>query len=351
MKVLMMIVRIGGGVLFLALVLLLSGLFRSPSVEPGVAAAPTGIDTPKHQGRALRSDLPVWYDAVGTLDSTKRIDVAPRIAGQITALHAEVGDIVEAGALLAELDDRDLRARVEQARSVLRAAEASLEEARAARERTQRLVERQAATPEDLEGADASATRAEAGLGSAREALVEAQIGLDRARVTSPAGGVIRSRPASSGDMAWPGMVLFTLHDPSSLRIEALVREGLIGRVEVGQTLPVTLSSRSEPLGAIVREIVPSADPATRTFLVRAELAECEGLFPGMFGRLRLELDLRPVVLVPSAAVKRVGQLHTILTRHEDRWVRRYITVGERHRDEHEVLSGLRGGETIGWNE
>jgi len=346
-----LILRSGAALVLLALVLVLSGVFHVASIGPGVAAAAPGHAKPKNVGRAERTERPVWYEAVGTLDSTTRVDVGPRISGQIMALHADVGDVVEAGQLLAELDDRDFRAKVERARSAVRAAQAGRDEAESAFQRTRRLADRDAATPEVVERSQAAAARAEAQLAAATEMLAEAEIGLGHAHITSPVAGVVRSRPAESGAIAFPGGTLFTIHDPASLRIEAAVREGVIDRVVVGRTMPVSISNREASLEAVVKEVVPSADPATRTFIVRAELADATGLYPGMFGRLFLELDPRPVVLVPRDAVKRVGQLHTVLTLHEDRWVPRYVTVGDTHDGFREVFSGLQGGETIGWGE
>jgi multidrug efflux pump subunit AcrA (membrane-fusion protein) len=79
-------------------------------------------------------------------------------------------------------------------------------------------------------------------------------------------------------------------------------------------------------------------------------LPETEGLYPGMFGRLRIPLEERSTVVIPLSAVSQVGQLKTVRVLKDGRWVRRYVTLGEAEGEAVEILSGLEGGETIGWD-
>ncbi len=345
------VLRLLGGLVFLGVVLLLGGMFDSAGILPGVQAAPQGEARPANTAEAVLTKRPVWYEAVGTLSSRSRVDVTPRVAGQITELTLEVGQTVERGDVLAALDAREHEARAEQARSALVAAQATAKQAKAAFDRVKRLADRNAATDEEMESALAEKAAAEASVVAATEGVKEAEVALDYTHIESPVKGVIAARPADPGDMAWPGKPLYTIHDPEALRIEAHVREGLIGRVVVGARHPVRIDSLAMTLEGTVEEIVPLADPRSRSFLVRVAVPFQQGLHPGMFGRLRLNLDERDAVLVPEAAVRVVGQLHTVLARHEDRWVRRYVTIGEVLDGKCEVLSGLSGGETIGWSE
>jgi HlyD family secretion protein len=351
MKAVKNLLRLLGGILFLGVVLVLGGMFNAPSVVPGVATAPEGADQPTKTAEAVIAARPVWYKAVGTISSRTRVDVTARATGQITELSSEVGQTVKKGERLATLTARELEARVEQARSALIVARATAEQARAAFDRVSRLAERGAATAEELERVSADKVTAEASVAAAAERVKEAEVALDYLYIESPIDGVVAARPVDPGDIAWPGKPLYTIHDPSSLRIEAHVREGRIDRVVVGETYTITIASLGLTVEGTVEEIVPLVDPSSRSFTVRVALPADERLHPGMFGRLRLDLEEREAVLVPAAAVRIVGQLHTVLVRHHDRWVRRYVTIGEIQGDAREILSGLKGGETIGWNE
>lgn len=344
------LLRVVGAAAFLVVVLYLGGVFDRPGIAPGVVAAPPGQPEPAMRGEARRTQRPSWYEAVGTLESKTRVDVSARVVGAITALHARLGDRVEPGAPLIELDSREFDARAQQTRSALQAAEASATEARTALARIQRLVERDAGTPQELESAEAAHARAQASVAAAKERLAEAEVAQGYTRIASPIAGVISARPVDPGDMAAPGLVLFTILDPYQLRVEAQVPERLIGTVVVGESYRVLVRDGASPLEAVVDEIVPAADPRSRTRLVRASLSECDGLHPGMFARLRLPEAQREVVLVPAAAIRRVGQLESLLVRDGERWVRRHVTTGADDQEEREVLSGLRGGEVIGWN-
>ena len=79
-------------------------------------------------------------------------------------------------------------------------------------------------------------------------------------------------------------------------------------------------------------------------------LSESEGLYPGMFGKLRLRLGERFAILVPEPAVFRVGQLTTLRVLVGDRWERRYVTVGAEFEGRREILSGLSADEIVGWD-
>ena len=146
------------------------------------------------------------------------------------------------------------------------------------------------------------------------------------------------------------GKPLFVLHDPENLRLEAQVREGLIDRIKIGSPVEIELTTRGKSVRGEVDEVVPSADPVSRSFLVKAALPKTEGLYPGMFGKLRIRLGERPTLLVPEEAIAHVGQLTTVIALSDKRWSRRYVTVGVLIDDRREILSGLSSGETVGWS-
>jgi RND family efflux transporter MFP subunit len=277
------------------------------------------------------------------------------------------------------LDDRQLRSRLDQALQGLRAArsgnkqggqavvaaKAAFEEAASEFERVRKYYESQAATLKELEQAESAYQQAEAGLKQAREAMdgttagirqaeevvKEAQIALGYAKIVAPEAGEVLERLAEPGDMALPGKALVGLRTSGSLRIEAHVREGLVRNVTEGTRLPVTVTILAQTVDATVEEIVPYADPKTRTFLVKASLPEISGLFPGMYGKLLVPVQAHPAVMVPAAAVRKVGQLELITVREGDRWRSVYIKTGRSVGDKREVLSGLAGGEQIGWED
>jgi len=331
-------------------VLWFSGAFETGKVAPGEEERPPGLAPPKVQAQAVREDRPAFYVAVGTIRSRTEATVAAQVSGRVTSVNVDAGGTVVQGDLLARLDSQEIETRVGQARSGLDAAKAELADARLHYGRIERLLPERAATQVQMDAADARLKQARAAVATAQKKLEEARIVLDYSQIRAPMTGVVSRREVEPGDLAYPGRPLFVIHNPKGLRLEAHVREGMIGRVKGDQRVEVELTALSETVEGTVEEIGPSADPLSRSFLVKVALPVTEGLYPGMFGRLRIRLEERPTVLIPLSAVSQVGQLKTVRVLKEGRWVRRYVTVGGRIGERVDVLSGLEGGETIGWD-
>ena len=343
-----------GAAALLILILWMAGSFDRGRIEPGSLEAGRGEPAPEHTLQVREEAQTTWYEAVGTVRSRVQTTVAPQITGQILDVRVEAGDHVKEGQVLANLDSREYTARLEQARSALLSAQAEHELATTAYDRFKDLFEKKAVTLEQLESVEARRKQADAAVSAAEQKVEEAQTLLGYTTLHSPMDGVVADRLAEPGDIAHPGKALLVLHDPEDLRLEANVREGLIARIRSqmaeGRDVEVNLSAIERSVRGRITEIVPAADPVSRSFLVKVSLPRTEGVYPGMFGKLRCELDPRTAILIPESAVVRVGQLATVRVRHDERWERRFVTLGSTRAGEVEVLSGLREGEEIGWD-
>jgi len=98
-------------------------------------------------------------------------------------------------------------------------------------------------------------------------------------------------RMIDPGDLAIPGKPLLMIQTSGALRLEANVREGLISRIVLGNDYQIRIETIGKTVVSKIDEIVPYADPATRTFLIKASLPETPGIYPGMFGRLLIPKD------------------------------------------------------------
>ena len=127
-------------------------------------------------------------------------------------------------------------------------------------------------------------------------------------------------RLVEPGDLAFPGKSLIFLQTSEYLRLEAFVREGLIKQVEPGRDLSVTIDTLGKTVDAVVEEIVPYADPQTRTFLVKAAIPHMPGVYPGMYGKLLIPVNEHQVVVVPRHVVRQVGQLELVKVKEGDQW-------------------------------
>jgi len=322
----------------------------SDEIAPGRVAPPEGLPEPANELKIERTRRPTQYEAVGTVRSRATATVSSQVAGRIVSVEVDAGTPVERGSSLCRIDEEKATARLEQARSGLRAAEAGRDQTDTSYARIEKLLRVNAATQEQLEAALSTNLQAIANVDAASQRLREAEIALEHTQVVSPITGVVERRLVDPGDLALPGKALFVIHHPNDLRLEAGIREGVIDRIRLGQQVMVELVATRQTVTGTISEIVPSADPVSRSFQVKVALPPAEGVYPGMFGKLRVPIDEREVIFVPSASIVRVGQLTTIRARVDDRWERRYVSLGEERESEVEVLAGLSAGDTIGWD-
>ena len=122
-------------------------------------------------------------------------------------------------------------------------------------------------------------------LAQAEAALTTARVMLSYAVLRAPFAGVVIRRSADPGAMASPGVPLLTLTDAAGFRLEALVPESQLKGIRLGQPARVTLDALGRDLPGRVIQIVPNADPASRTFVVKVALPDTSGLSNGLFGR------------------------------------------------------------------
>src|SRR6266540_4322409 len=138
------------------------------------------------------------------------------------------------------------------------------------------------------------------------------------------------------------------LDEPRQYRLEADVGESAMGRVRLGETVPVMVDAVGQPLNARVAEVIPAADPASRSVTVKLDLPAVPGLRSGAFGRARFPAGERKALLVPARALVERGQLTGVYVVDERSVARlRLVTAGQRRGERVEILSGLNPGERV----
>jgi RND family efflux transporter MFP subunit len=270
------------------------------------------------------------HEVAGSVEAKLRARIEAKTSGRIEAMPARLGQTVQKGELLAQLDSREIQARLDQAAATREQAETDLK-------RLAALLKQQALTQAEFDGAQARFRVADA-------AMREAETMLGYTRVLAPFGGVVVRRLADVGDLAAPGKPLLELEDPAALRFVASVPEALIASVRAGMELPVRLGS-GEFMGKIA-EIAPTGDPVSRTSRVELDLPSGD-IRAGSFGRLLLPAGGQPAVVAPSGAVLVRGQLETIFVVRSNRAELRLVRTGKRLRDGIEILSGVSAGEVV----
>ena len=329
-------------------------------------------------------------DVAGTVKTKTQMRIASRLSGYVREVRARQGDLAEPDQVLVLLDEGEPSARVDRARATLAEAEmgrdevrTTLEEAEASHRasevdhgyaaatatRYRMLWQRDLISAQDYEAAEAKrksavaavdqatarlrSLRAREGqmrhrIDQARAEIRTAEIALGDTRIAAPTTGVVVDRRVEPGDLAVPGQLLLLLDDPRAYRLEVEVGESAIGRVRVGQRVPVTLDALGRTLQGRVAEIIPAADSATRTVTVKLELPADADLRSGLFGRARFLMGERQALTVPLSALVERGQLTGVYVVDPQSVARfRLVTAGERRAGRAEILSGLAAGERV----
>jgi HlyD family secretion protein len=318
------------------------------------------------------------YEAVGTIRPLTQSVIESQVSAKVLTVSVVPGTPVQKGQLLIQLDARYLTTILSQAQEGLAfaknnlnqtdksvdEAKAYLDQAKATYSRTTKLFESDIVPSQKLEIDKSGFLQAKARLEKAQEAqqaakssirkaqqiVKEATIARDYTTIISPAPGVVAQRMIDPGDLAVPGKPLLIIQTSGALRLEANVREGLISRVIIGNEYQVKIKTIGKTVMSRVEEILPYADPATRTFLVKASLPQTPGIYPGMFGRLLIPVKKDNTLLIPRKAVMKVGQLELVYVKtNNETWQSVYIKTGKVFEEKIEVLSGLVGNETIGY--
>jgi RND family efflux transporter MFP subunit len=346
----------------LALAVIAGGLNGCSNERRIEAAAPETISNVQIVV-AQKTKVPDWLETVGTVRAAQTSQLASQIMGNIVAVQAHEGEHVESGQVLVMIEDAQSRAAVEQATAAelaaekdVSAAESDLALAQTTLKRYEQLYEKKSVSPQEFDeiktraqSAEARRDIAKASLVQANAVLTQARTSLEYTRIRAPFAGVVTERKADPGTLASPGMPILTLEDTRSYRLEVAVDENDLHLVHVGQSAPVNIDALGslEIAGKVV-QMVPAADPGSRSFLVKIELPRNATLRSGLFGRAQFPRGERSALLIPRAAVVERGQLQAVYVLDSEQIAGlHYVTLGRTSGQQVEVLSGLEGGEKL----
>lgn len=169
------------------------------------------------------------------------------------------------------------------------------------------------------------------------------------AAIDAAVPGLVTKRLADPGTLASPGMPLLEIEPAGDFRLEVAVPESLVSRLRTGQSLDLTIDALGEsgpPTGRVV-EIVPGADPRSRTSIVKLALPSHPGLRSGLYGRAFVPGEGRESLRLPAQAVIERGQLQSLFVVEDGRAHRRLVSLGALEDGRFEVLSGLQRGERV----
>jgi RND family efflux transporter MFP subunit len=230
---------------------------------------------------------------VGTIKPRIESDLGFRVAGKVAKRLVEVGQTVEVAQPLATLDEVDLKLQAEQAKAELSAATGVLAQAAAAEQRAKDLRAKGWTTDAQMDQSRAAADEARARLNRAQRSVELTQNSLSYATLIADARGVV------TATLVEPGQVIRVARFAEKEAVVA-IPETLLGRVKSGVATVTLWSEPDRKYTAKLREISPSADPTTRTYLAKFSLPDADD---------KVSLGMTAILTLADSATERVARL------------------------------------------
>ena len=297
---------------------------------------------------AATAQSAVWtseLETVGTIRAARGVELSAETSGEIIAISVTSGEMVKAGQAILTLNNSSQRASRNKQ-------EANLKLARQLFERDARLIKQKSIPQSQYD-------RSRADLDGAIAQLAETDAQLDNKRIVAPFAGTTGIIKVKVGDYIESGTPITNLQDLSELEIDFSVPDRYVPSLRPGLKIAVhTAAFPNRVFNATLNALDARVDSGTRNLLVRASLDDSEGLLPGMFARLVIDLDQpTDVVTVPETAVTYSLHGNTVYVllqgRGETTAQPRVVKTGDTRDGQIAILDGLLSGEwvvTVGQN-
>lgn len=292
-----------------------------------------------------------WIDetvtGTGTVAAWREMPISAEASGlAIVGIHADEGDRIQKGQILARLNQSQLLAQRDQNRAAVAEAEAILSNALSDEKRAH-AVTSGVLSQQVVEQRETLVKTSTARLTSARATLEETKAKLAQTEIVAPSDAIVARRSVTLGQVVQAGGELFRLIQDGRIEVNALVPEADLFRLSPGQSARIVdATGRTTP--ATVRLVAPVVDERSRLGTVRMALPAETGLQPGMFVRVEIDAGSSAALTIPlKALVWREGKPAVFTVSDEGTATLRTVTAGRKTNASVEVVEGLTSGERI----
>jgi RND family efflux transporter MFP subunit len=314
---------------------------------PAQSAAETATPAPERVevARVGSERLRATIAASGTIEAKRITEIGSEVPGRIVAVHVDVGDAVDAGAALFQIDPGPYRMALAEAEAGLRLARANSANAAEEAERLRTLLERNAASQQRYDQLRTQAEVARAQVAQMEARVAKAQRDLAQTEVRAPYAASVVERRAHEGAMAGQGTIL-VVQERGALEAILNVPEATPVAVRPGDAVRIFVEGLPDALDATVGSVSQRVDPGTRTYEVRVPVEDASGqLKAGSYARAELavsRMEPRPVVH-RSSVLTRDGRSFVLAV---EEGVVRYVPVrvGVSEGEQVELLGGVEPG-------
>ncbi len=328
------------GALAAALSLLLAGCGDADKTTAAKAPDPIPVTTIK------TSTAESVFTTAGSVVADTRTTIASRFSAYVKALHFKEGDAVHAGDVVVELDNRDVEAAIAAAQGKVSAARAAARDAADDAAKYGALYKEGLISNNQWRKVSLKNEGAKSDLAQAEAMLAVAKTQADYLAIRAEKDGHVAAVMKHEGDLALPGLPIAVIDTDAQPKFEFHVPEGVRSRLAAGQPVTIALDNAVNLSGKIER-LNESADRLTRSYLARAEINENQGVRPGMYGKLTVNLGASSRPAVPQTALAERGGLTGVFVVEGEKALFHWVKLGKHDKNTVEVLAGLAGGETL----
>lgn len=335
----------------LAAIVSIAGCKGGSAAEADAAAAETATVGNENIAVVTTGVLQNGPTVSGNLAPERQAMIRAQVGGSLLQTYADEGQAVRAGQTLARIEGGGLQDTYLSARAGVTAASNSADIANRELGRSEKLLAAGAIAERDIEQARRASIAANAALADARARLATAAKQVGNTNVTSPMSGIVSERPVSAGDVVQAGTALFTVVDPSSMRLEGSVPSEALSQVKIGAPVSFTVNGYpGKSFTGRVTRINPTADPATRQVRVFISIPNAQGtLVGGLFANGRLAAESRTGLVAPVTAVDSRSNVPAVFRIKGGKVERVPVTLGLRDEgtEKIEIASGVQAGDTL----
>lgn len=286
--------------------------------------------------------------SVGRIESKGSPKLAAEVAGQVTNIKIDVGQKVEAGQVLATIDDVDYRNQLTAASAEVNRVETMLANQQRLVKRYQNLKKDDFVSERQIEDVLAQEAVLKSQLKSVKARRDIAERNMEKAIVKAPVSGLIQSRNVTVGDYVRPGTPLFEISTQDKLQVRLPFPEAISKRLSPG--LPVKLSTNIEGGGVVegvISEILPNIGSTSLSTDVLVDVENPGNWKPGASVNGVIILEQRENVIIPEIAVVLRPAGKVVYEVSGNNVSQRVVTTGVRINDDIEILSGLSEGAVV----
>lgn len=287
--------------------------------------------------------------ASGSVVAPRLTELGPEVSGRLSAVYFNVGDQVEEGDVVLQLDPVPFRIDLQRARAGLALAQAEAAQALQELERVERLAEQEVAPPQELDRQRTQLAVAKARVEQELAAVRSAEEDLTRTAVISPYDAHVVERQLHEGAIVGPGSVVVTIQELSGFAAELDVPAAAAAPVQVGDPALLIVEGAAEPLPSTIAAVNARIDPETRTYRVRAPVpGETPEAKAGAFVRAEIRPRTRDgaVIVERTAVLNRDGRTY-VFSAVDGRAEQIEVSVGATGQRWVEIRRGAKAGDAL----